>query len=134
MSYTQEVLATINAVCTESDWRQAEIWSACAKDAKKGIRLHPYVWHTAHKTSRANQNILHEVYTVSVWMTAGGVPGVCYRATDTHCFYSCLCLTATLPLAAVSSGLISPFIASYFNSFGSIHQLEMDFTTCLDSQ
>ena len=71
-------------MCTESDWRQAEIWSVCAKDAKKGIRLHPYVWHTAHKTSRANQSTLHEVYTVSVWMTAGGVPGVCYRDTDTH--------------------------------------------------
>ena len=49
ISYTQEVLAIINAVCTESDWRQAEIWGACAKDAKKGIRLHPYVWHTATK-------------------------------------------------------------------------------------
>ena len=35
ISYTQEVPAIINAVCTESDWRQAEIWGVCAKQLKR---------------------------------------------------------------------------------------------------
>ena len=35
ISYTEEVPAIINAVCTESDWRQAEIWGVCAKQLKR---------------------------------------------------------------------------------------------------
>ena len=134
ISYTQEVLAIINAVCTESDWRQAEIWGVCAKDAKKGIRLHPYVWHTAHKTSRANQSTLHSTKCLDVGRCKYEQQEVSLECVTVLLTPTCLGLTAALPLAAVSSGLISPFTASYFNSFGSIHQLEMDFTTCLDSQ
>ena len=136
ISYTQEVPAIINAVCTESDWRQAEIWDACAKQLKRvSDCIHPSgTQPTKHLELIRAHFTLHSTKCLDVGRCKYEQQEVSLECVTVLLTPTCLGLTAALPLAAVSSGLISPFTASYFNSFGSIHQLEMDFTTCLDSQ
>ena len=62
ISYTQEVPAIINAVCTESDWRQAEICDVCAKQLK---RVSDCI-HTSGTQPTKHLELIRAHFTVSI--------------------------------------------------------------------